>query len=45
MGERSISHKETKKKKKTDATAPVPSTYQRPMMSQPELIKKKKKPL
>jgi hypothetical protein len=45
MGERSSSHKETKKKKKTDATAPALSTYVRPIMTQPELIKKKKKPL
>jgi hypothetical protein len=45
MGERNTSHKETKKKKKTDANAPAPSTYVRPVMIQPELIKKKKKPI
>jgi hypothetical protein len=41
MAERSIKHNEAKKKKKSDANAPAPSTYQRPIMTQPELIKKK----
>lgn len=45
MGERSLKHNEVKKKKKSDAKAPAPSTYQRPLMVQPELIKKKKKPV
>jgi hypothetical protein len=45
MGERSIKHNEVKKKKKTDIKAPVPSTYVRPAITQPELIKKKKKPI
>jgi hypothetical protein len=43
MGDRSINNKEPKKKKKSDATASAPSFSQRPIMVQPELIKKKKK--
>ena len=45
MGERSLKHNEVKKKKKADIKSPAPSTYQRPVMAQPELIKKKKKPI
>jgi hypothetical protein len=43
MGDRSINNKEPKKKKKSDAINSAPSFFQRPVMSQPELIKKKKK--
>jgi hypothetical protein len=43
MGNRSINTREQKKKKKSDALAPTPSFSERPIMSQPELIKKKKK--
>ena len=45
MGEKSMKHNETKKKKKTDAKAYAPSTSPKPVMAQPELIKKKKKPI
>jgi hypothetical protein len=45
LGEKSMKHNEIKKKKKSDANATAPSTYQRPAMVQPELIKKKKKPV
>ena len=45
MGEKSIKHNGIKKKKKSDVSTTAPSTYQRPIMTQPELIKKKKKPL
>jgi hypothetical protein len=44
MGERSIKHNEVKKKKKADVNDPAPSLSQRPIVTQPELIKKKKKP-
>lgn len=44
MGERSIKHNEAKKKKKADANVAAPSLSQRPIVTQPELIKKKKKP-
>jgi hypothetical protein len=43
MGDRSINNKEPKKKKKSDAMASAPSFFQRPVIPQPELIKKKKK--
>ena len=43
MGNRSINTREQKKKKKTDALAPVVSFSERPVMSQPEIVKKKKK--
>ena len=35
--------KEVKKKKKADIKVPVLSTYERPVVTQPEIIKKKKK--
>ena len=44
MGERSIKHNEAKKKKKADANVAAPSLSQRPIVTQPELIKKEKKP-
>lgn len=43
MGDKSIKNSEKKKKKKTEGTVFTPSTYQRPIMVQPELITKKKK--
>lgn len=46
MGDRNIKKEEKKKKKKADSGVTyVPSEpYERPVMTQPELIKKKKKP-
>jgi len=41
MGDKNIK-KETKKKKKTDVKAYTPSLTPRPVVMQPELIKKKK---
>jgi len=45
MGDRNIKKEEKKKKKKNEETTTyVPSIpYERPTMTQPELIKKKKK--
>ncbi|MDW5299834.1 MAG: hypothetical protein SA378_06840 [Sedimentibacter sp.] len=45
MGDKSIKKEEKKKKKKNaETTTYVPSIpYERPVMTQPELIKKKKK--
>ncbi|MEA5093890.1 hypothetical protein SDC9_48085 [bioreactor metagenome] len=44
MANKNIKKEERKKKKKTDdVTTYVPITYERPVMTQPELIKKKKK--
>lgn len=43
MGEKSIK-KETKKKKKSDANANIPSALKTVVVAQPELIKKKKTP-
>lgn len=44
MGDKSIKNKEVKKKKKVvDDRPSSPITYEREIMSQPELIKKKKK--
>lgn len=44
MGDKSIKKEEKKKKKKVEETSSyVPLTYERPVMTQPELIKKKKK--
>jgi len=45
MGDRNIKKEEKKKKKKNEETTTyVPSIpYERPAMTQPELIKKKKK--
>lgn len=44
MGDKNIRKEEKKKKKKTEETTYVPSVpYERPVMTQPELIKKKKK--
>lgn len=45
MGDRNIKKEEKKKKKKTEDTVTyVPSVpYERPVITQPELIKKKKK--
>lgn len=42
MGEKRINNRELKKKKKSDASVPAPSTYQKPVMVQPELVKKRK---
>ena len=42
MGDRSIK-KEVKKKKKTEVSVSVSSTVSKPIMTQPELIKKEKK--
>ncbi|MPM17468.1 hypothetical protein SDC9_63863 [bioreactor metagenome] len=44
MGDKNIK-KETKKKKKADSITSVSSASMRPVVMQPELIKKKKKPL
>lgn len=44
MGNRNINNKEVKKKKKTDAAAPAPSTL-KSIVAQPEVIKKAKKPM
>lgn len=44
MGDRNIKKEVKKKKKKTDEVTYVPSVpYERPVITQPELIKKKKK--
>jgi len=44
MGDKNIKKNEKKKKKVTEETTYVPSIpYERPVMTQPELIKKKKK--
>jgi len=44
MGEKNIKKDEKKKKKKTEESTYVPSIpYERPIITQPELIKKKKK--
>lgn len=43
MGDKNIKKNEKKKKKKTDEVSFSPITYERPVMTQPELIKKKKK--
>jgi len=44
MGDKSIKNSEKKKKKKTEVTTiSAPSTYERPIVTQPEVIKKKKK--
>ena len=44
MGDKNIRKEEKKKKKKKEETTYVPSIpYERPVMTQPELIKKKKK--
>jgi hypothetical protein len=45
MGEKSMKHKEIRKMKKSDVSVSVSSTYQKPITVQPELIRKKKKPL
>lgn len=45
MGDKSIKNDMVKKKKKTDLNSPAPSSAPRTIMPQPELIKKKKKPL
>ena len=42
MGDKSIK-KETKKKKKVESKVSAPSTYEREVVTQPELITKKKK--
>ena len=42
MGDKSIKNDQVKKKKKTDYKPSAPSAA-RPVMTQPELIKKKKK--
>lgn len=42
MGDKNIK-KEAKKKKKTDTKVPALSASLKPVMTQPELIKKKKK--
>lgn len=43
MGDKSIKNSEKKKKKKTDGAISAPSTYVREVVTQPELITKKKK--
>lgn len=44
MGDKNIKKEEKKKKKKTEETTYVPSIpYERPVTTQPELVKKKKK--
>ena len=43
MGDKNIKHAEKKKKKIVEAKVSVPSTYIRPVVTQPEIIKKKKK--
>lgn len=44
MGDKSIKNTQVKKKKKVDATIDMsPSTYTREAITQPEIIKKKKK--
>ena len=43
MGDKSIKNTQVKKKKKTDIIVSVPSSQQRAVMTQPELITKKKK--
>ena len=43
MGDRNIKNTETKKKKKTDVKVSAPSTMLREVVTQPELITKKKK--
>lgn len=45
MGEKNIKNNEKKKKKKTDTTVGTSTVSIRPIMTQPELIKKKKKPM
>ena len=45
MGNKSINNKEVRKKKKSDASTPAPTTSFRTVSAQPELIKKKKKPI
>ncbi len=44
MGDKNIK-KEAKKKKKTDVKTSISSISQKPVMTQPELIKKKKTPM
>ena len=43
MGDKSIKNNEKKKKKKTDVVTSVPSSFSREVVTQPELITKKKK--
>ena len=43
MGDKSIKNTNIKKKKKAVAKASAPSVILKPVMTQPELIKKKKK--
>lgn len=44
MGDKNIRKEEKKKKKKKEETTYVPSIpYERPVMTQPELVTKKKK--
>lgn len=43
MGDKSIKNSEKKKKKKVEIGASNPSVYLRPVVTQPELITKKKK--
>lgn len=43
MGDKNIKKNEKKKKKKVDEVFSAPSTYERPVMTQPILIKKNKK--
>jgi len=43
MADKNIKKEVRKKKKVEETTSYVPLTYERPVMTQPELIKKKKK--
>jgi len=43
MGDKNIKKDEKKKKKKVEVSSATPSTYIRPIVTQPELITKKKK--
>lgn len=43
MGDKNIKKDEKKKKKKVEVSSVAPSTYVRPIVTQPELITKKKK--